>query len=157
MRTLEIFTQRIFNNLIKQNQNLASDFVLKQSTTVSSAQSPASKTQHTTSNVQRPPSNIQRRDSTVQDPASRVQRRESSVESPASSVQRPKSRVQRPATRVQSPVSRAQRPESSVQYLRSESRNSGMPKIVEVLKHKEYQPGSFFRNIHDGFTGGHIL
>ena len=117
MRTLEICTQRIFNNLIKQNQNLASDFVLKQSTTVSSAQSPASKTQHTTSNVQRPPSNIQRRDSTVQDPASRVQRRESSVESPASSVQspefsvqRPESRVQCPGPSVQSPACRVQRP-----------------------------------------------
>ena len=33
-------TERIFNNLIKQNQKLVSDFVLKQSTIVSSAQSP---------------------------------------------------------------------------------------------------------------------
>ena len=41
--SLEIRTQRIFNSLIKQNQKLASDFVLKQSTIVSSAQSPASK------------------------------------------------------------------------------------------------------------------
>ena len=43
MRSLEIPTQRIFNNLIKQNQKLAFDFVLKQSTIVSSAQSQASK------------------------------------------------------------------------------------------------------------------
>ena len=41
MRSLEIQTQRIFNNLIKQNKKLASDFILKQSTIVSSAQSPA--------------------------------------------------------------------------------------------------------------------
>ena len=110
MRTLEICTQRIFNNLIKQNQNLASDFVLKQSTTVSSAQSPASKTQHTTSNVQRPPSNIQRQESSVGSPASKVQRPASSVQSPEFSVQRPESRVQCPGPSVQSPACRVQRP-----------------------------------------------
>ena len=76
MRSLEIRTQRIFNNLIKQNQKLASDFVLKQSTIVSSAQRPASR---------------------VQSPVSRVQ-------STASRVQRPVSRVQHPESRVQSPA-----------------------------------------------------
>ena len=75
MRSLKICTQRIFNNLIKQNEKLASDFVLKQSTIVSSVQSVALK--------------VQRRESSVQDPASRVQCPESSVESPGSGVQSP--------------------------------------------------------------------
>ena len=35
--SLKIRAQRVFNNLIKQNQKLASDFVLKVSTIVSSA------------------------------------------------------------------------------------------------------------------------
>ena len=65
--SLEIHTQRIFNNLIKLNQKLASDFVLKQSTIVSGAQRPASKVQHPTSSVESP-------ESSVQSPASRVQR-----------------------------------------------------------------------------------
>ena len=74
MWSLEIRTQRIFNNLIKQNQKLASDFVLKQSKIMSSAQSPGYKVQHPTSNVQRRESRIQRPGSSVQSPASRVQR-----------------------------------------------------------------------------------
>ena len=39
--SLEISTQRGFNNLIKQNQKQDSDSVKKQSTTVSIVQSPA--------------------------------------------------------------------------------------------------------------------
>ena len=85
MRPLEIRTERIFNNLIKQNQKLVVDFVLKQSKIVSSAQSP-------TSSVKSP---------------------RSSAQSPASSVQSPASRVQRPGFRVQCPASRVQRPTSN--------------------------------------------
>ena len=106
MRFLESRTQRIFNNLIKQNQKMGSDSVLKQSTTVPS--------------VQRPESSFQYPVSRVQSPASRVQR-------PASRVQGPASRVQRPGSSVQSPESRVQRPESNVQHWRPESRKSGMP------------------------------
>ena len=86
MRSLEIRTDRFFNNLIEQNQKLAADFVLKQSKIVSTAHSPTS---------------------TVKSPASRVQ-------SPASRAQRPESSVQSPAFRVQRPVSNVQllRPES---------------------------------------------
>ena len=82
MTSLEIRTDRFFNNLIEQNQKLAADFVLKQSKIVSSAHSP-------TSTVKSP-------ESSVQSPASRVQRPESSVQSLASRVQRPTlaSRVQ---------------------------------------------------------------
>ena len=99
MRSLEIRTQRIFNNLIKQNQKLASDFVLKQSNIVSSAQTPASKMWH---------------------PASSVQSPVSSFQSPASSVQSPESSVQGPASRVQGPASRVPRPtlKSRVQEFR---------------------------------------
>ena len=93
MRSLEICTQKIFNNLIKQNQKVGSDSVLKQSTTESSVQRPAS-------SVQRPVSR--------ESPASKVQ-------SPASKIQRPESSVQSPAPRVQCPESSVQRPESSVQ------------------------------------------
>ena len=93
MRSLEICTQKIFNNLIKQNQKVGSDSVLKQSTTESSVQCPAS-------SVQRPVSR--------ESPASKVQ-------SPASKIQRPESSVQSPAPRVQCPESSVQRPESSVQ------------------------------------------
>ena len=115
MRSLEIRTQRIFNNLIEQNQELASYFVLKQSTIVSSAQSPASKVQRPTCGNQHPLSNVQRRKSSVQDPASRVQRPEASIQRPESSVQRRASRVQRPAFRVQHPEPRVQHPEPSIQ------------------------------------------
>ena len=87
MWSLEIRTQRIFNNLIKQNQKLASDFVLKQSKIMPSSQSPAS--------------NVQCRESRVQSPASRIQRPESSVQSPTSRVQRPDSSVQTLASRLQ--------------------------------------------------------
>ena len=74
MRSLEIRTQRIFNNLIEQNQKLASDFVLKMSTIVSSVQSPASRVQSPKSGVQSPVSRVQDPESGVQSPASRVQR-----------------------------------------------------------------------------------
>ena len=52
MKLSEIPTQIIFKNLIKQNQNLGSDPVLKQPTTVSSVQRPVSKIQRTESSVQ---------------------------------------------------------------------------------------------------------
>ena len=74
MRSLEIRTQIIFNNLIKQNQKLASDFVLKQSEIVYSAQGP-------TSSIESPESSVQRPESRVQSPTSRVQRPESNVQS----------------------------------------------------------------------------
>ena len=64
MRSLEIRTQRIFNNLIKQNQKLVAEFC---SITVKDS------VQCTESNVQRP-------ESSVQSPASRAQRPESSVQ-----------------------------------------------------------------------------
>ena len=51
--SLEIRIERIFNNLIKQNQQLGSDSILQQSTIVS---------------------RVQRLESSVQNPASRVQR-----------------------------------------------------------------------------------
>ena len=89
MRSLEIRTQRIFNNLIKQNQKLASDFVLKMSTIVSSVQSPASRVQSPKSGVQSPVSRVQGPKSDVQSPVFRVQDPESGVQSPASRVQRP--------------------------------------------------------------------
>ena len=105
IRYLEIRTQRIFNNLIKQNQKLASDFVLKQSTIVSSAKSAASKVKHPTSNAQRRESRVQCSESRVQRPESSVQRPESSIQIPESSVQCPASSVQRPESSVQSPAS----------------------------------------------------
>ena len=55
-----------FQYLIKQNQKLASDFILKQSKTMSSAQSPACKV----SRVQSPGSSVQSPESSVQSPAS---------------------------------------------------------------------------------------
>ena len=69
MRSLEIRTQRIFNNLIKQNQKLG--FSLKQS-----ARPPSS--------VQRPESIVQGSESIVLSSDSSVQCLESSVQSPAS-------------------------------------------------------------------------
>ena len=104
MRSLEIRTQIIFNNLIKQNQKLASDFVLKPSIIVPSAQNPAS-------SVQYPPSNVQHPESSIQSP-------KSSIQSPAPNVQRSESRVQRPESRVQRPESRVQRPVAQVYFLR---------------------------------------
>ena len=65
MRSLEIRTQRIFNNLIKQNQKLVAEFCSK---TVKDS------VQCTEPNVQRPESRVQRPESSVQGPASRVQR-----------------------------------------------------------------------------------
>ena len=107
MRSLEIRTQRIFNNLIKQSQKLGSDSVLKETITMSSVQSPASK---------------------VYRPGSRVQGPESSVQTPSSSVQNPASRVQLSESSVHSPTSTVQRRKSSFQLLCPESSNSGLPK-----------------------------
>ena len=109
MRSLVIRTERIFNNLIKQDQKLAANFVLKQSKIVSSAQSP-------TSSVKSP-------ESITLSPAF-------SVQSSVSIVQLPEFSVQGSESNVQSPTSRVQRPESSVQLLRPESRNSGMPFLI---------------------------
>ena len=104
MRSLEICTQKIFNNLTKQSQKMAADFVLKQRTIVSSAQSPASKVYRPTSSVRRPGSIVQRPGSSIQSPTSRVQRLESSVQSPGFRVQHPESSAQSPAFRVQRPT-----------------------------------------------------
>ena len=86
MRSLEIRTERIFNNLIKENQKLAADFVLKQSKSVSSAQSPMSsvKSPEFSAQSQHPASRVQRPEYNVQSPASRYQRSEPSVQSPTS-------------------------------------------------------------------------
>ena len=115
MRSLEIRIQRIFNNLIKKNKKLDSDFVLKQSKTMSSVQSPASKVQGTSSRVQSPTSSVQGPASKVQHPVSRVQHL-------ASIVQGLESSVQSLAFRDQSPVFRVQR-----LTLHLKSRNFGMP------------------------------
>ena len=80
MRSLVIRTERIFNNLIKQDQKLAANFVLKQSKIVSSALSPASSVQSSVSIVQLPEFSVQGSESNVQSPTSRVQRPESSVQ-----------------------------------------------------------------------------
>ena len=66
MRSLEICTQKMFNNLIKQNQKLTSGFVLKQSMMVSSAQTPASKVYRQESRVQGTGSSVQSPESSVQ-------------------------------------------------------------------------------------------
>ena len=66
MGSLEIRTQRIFNNLIKQRQKLDSDSVLEQSTTVSSVQSPASSVQRPKSSIQSLASRLQRLESRAQ-------------------------------------------------------------------------------------------
>ena len=54
MRSLEISTQRILHNLIKQNQKLSSDSVLNQSGVKSSGWSPESRVQRSDSSVQNP-------------------------------------------------------------------------------------------------------
>ena len=159
MRSLEIRTERIFNNLIKQNQKLAADFVLKQSKIVSSAQSSTSSVKipefsalSSASSVQRPEfsvhsltSRVQSPTSRVQRPASRVQLPESSVQSPASRVQSPESRVQRPESRVQLPESSVQSPESSVQSPASNScvQSPGIP--VCLLYMTKHTTSSFTR------------
>ena len=120
MRSSEIRTKRIFNNLIKQNQKLAADFVLKQSKIVSSAQSPMSSVKSSEPSALSPASSVQSSVSIVQLPEFSVQGSESSIQSPTS-------RVQSPASSVQSPASRVQRPASRVQLLRPESRNSSIP------------------------------
>ena len=100
MTSLEIRIQRIFNDLIKQNQKLGSDSVLRQSTTVSSVQNVAP-------SVQIPASRVQRPGSSVRSPASRVQSQTSRVQRSVSSVQCPRSNVQCPGSSVQDPASRA--------------------------------------------------
>ena len=105
MRSLEIRTERVFNNLIKQNQKLAAIFVLKQSKIVSSAQSPMSSVKSSEPSALSPASSVQSSVSIVQLPEFSVQ-----VQSPASNVQIPASRFQRPESSVQSPASRDQRP-----------------------------------------------
>ena len=108
MRSLEIRTERIFNNLIKQNQKLAADFVRPVSRVQSPspwAWQPTSRVQRLEFRVQRPASRVPHPESSVQSPASRVQRPESSVQSPESSIQSPESSFQNPASRVQSPAS----------------------------------------------------
>ena len=139
MRALEIRIQRIFNNLIKQNKKLGSNTVLKQSTIVSSVQSPAAKVQHPASRVQHPESSV-RPKSSVRSTAPRVRSPASRVQSPRSSLQGIASRVQHPApsvpsseSNVQSPASRVQCPEFSVQHLRLGSTNSGMPSFYKCI------------------------
>ena len=137
---LEIRIQRIFNNLIKQNQQLVFWFC---STTVNdSLQDPESRVQRLESRVQLPESSILRPESSIQRPASRVQRPESSVQSSSSRVQRPDSSVKNPASRVQRsevrvlrPESSVHRPEPSVQLLHPESRNSAVRiKWIVIVK-----------------------
>ena len=65
-RSLESRTQRISNNLTKQNQKLSSYSVPNQPTTVSNVQSSAYKVQRQVSKVQRPASRIQRPQSSVE-------------------------------------------------------------------------------------------
>ena len=51
MRSLEVRSQGVFNNLIEQNQKLDSDSVLKQLTTAASVQSPDPSVQSVASGV----------------------------------------------------------------------------------------------------------
>ena len=94
MRTLENRTQRIFNNLIKQNQRLGSDSVLKQSTTGSSVRAKRPKC-------------------IVQHPGFRVLRPGSSIHCQAFGAQYPEPSVQGPASQVQCPECRSQSPASN--------------------------------------------
>ena len=119
MRSLEIQTERIFNNLIKQNQKLAADFILKQSKIVSNVQSSTSSVNSPESSTLSPAFSVQSSVSIVQLPEFSVQGSDSSIQSPTSRVQHPESSVQSPASRVQSPASRVQHPESSFQGLSS--------------------------------------
>ena len=100
MRSLETRTKRIFNNLIKQNEKLAADFVLKQCP--DSVQCPEPNVQRQESSKISPTSSVQSSVSIAQLPEFSVQGSESNVQSSASRVQRPESRVQRPtlASRV---------------------------------------------------------
>ena len=106
MRFLEIRTKRIFNNLIKKNQKLVSDSVLKQtSETVSSVLKQWGSESVFSNSVQCPEPNLQSVAFRVQRPGSRVQGLASRVQHPGSSVQRPASRVQRLEASVQRPAS----------------------------------------------------
>ena len=124
MRSLEICTQRIFNNLIKQNQNwiLILFWNSQQQCPGSRPLRPKCSIKHPDSGIQSLGSRVQCLESTIQYPESRVPLPESSIQSPAFRVQSPASRVQSPASRVKhwvfsihSPASSVQRPESSVQ------------------------------------------
>ena len=79
MRSLKIRTERIFNNLIKQNQKMAADFVLKQSKIVCSAQSPTSRVKSPESSALSPACSVQSLVSIVQLPEFSVQGSESSI------------------------------------------------------------------------------
>ena len=81
MRSLEIPPPKIFNNLIKQNQKLDCDSLLKQPTTVSSVQSPSPKVQRLVSRVQRPASRVQ-----GPEPESRIRQLASRVQGPVSNI-----------------------------------------------------------------------
>ena len=115
MRFLEIHTERICNNLIKQNQKLAADFVLKQSKIVPNVQSPTSSVKSPEPRASSPASSVQSSVSIVQYPEFSVQGSESSIQSPTSRVQHPESIVQSRASRVQRPESSAQSPTPRVQ------------------------------------------
>ena len=128
MRSLEIRTERIFNNLIKQNQKLAADFVLKQSKIVSSAQSP-------TSSVKSP-------EYSALSPASSVQSSVSIVQLPEFSVQGSESRVQRLTL-----ASRAQEFRYAVvefEFKHSNINKGISPYIVKMRKQKLPQFAEFF-------------
>ena len=81
MRSLEIPPPKIFNNLIKQNQKLDCDSLLKQPTTVSSVQSPSPKVQRLVSRVQCPASRVQ-----GPEPESRIRQLASRVQVPVSNI-----------------------------------------------------------------------
>ena len=66
MKSFEIHTQRISNNVIKQNQKLDSDSLLKQTTTESSVQSQAYKVWRPASRVQSPAPRVQHPGSSFQ-------------------------------------------------------------------------------------------
>ena len=90
--SLEIRIERIFNNLIKQDQKLGSDLFCNSQ-------------QHCPwATVQSPTSRVQRLKSSVQSPELSVQSQESSVQSPESWVQHPESTAQSTASRVQCPI-----------------------------------------------------
>ena len=127
MRSLEIRTERIFNNLIKQNQKLAADFVRKQSKIVLSAQSP-------TSSVKSPEFSVHSPTSRVQRPGFRVQHLEFNVQSPT-----PECSVQSPASSVQSSTSRVQRPTlaSRVQEFRYADTDLLITHLGKTFKNKQ--------------------
>ena len=82
MRSSEIRTQRILNNLTKQKHKLGSDSILN------SAQCPEPSVQSVASSIQSPTSRVQRSEFSVQSSTSRVQSTASRLQIPASRVQR---------------------------------------------------------------------